>query len=360
MVTNLSLDDFYMNKRILITGHTGFKGSWLALWLQKMGAEVIGYALPPKADPNLYTAANIEEGITSIYGDIRDKNKVREVISEHKPSIIFHLAAQALVRESYAEPVETFETNVMGTVNLLDAARSEDSVSVCLIVTSDKCYENKEIERGYTEDDAMGGSDPYSASKGCAELVTSSYRTSFFKDGKERAILSVRAGNIFGGGDWAEDRLIPDCVRAFVENDTVRLRYPDAVRPWQFVLEPLYGYLLLAAKACFNPKTFSGPWNFGPDLNNNDNVESLVKMIIDSWGDGSYESVGSEDQLKESSILRLDCSKASENLFWKPAYSLREGISETINWYKNFYFNSKVDTKDLCIDQIEKYEAIIV
>ena len=331
----------YKGKQILITGHTGFKGSWLSLWLKELGADVIGYALEPPTKPNLFEALSLNEKITHIISDIRDEEHLISVFEKYQPEFVFHLTAQPLVKLSYKEPKLTYETNVMGTVNVLEAVRKTNSVRVCIIVTSDKCYENKEWVYGYRETDPMGGYDPYSSSKGCAELVTSAYIRSFFNPedyGKSHnvALSSVRAGNVIGGGDWGEDRLIPDCVRALSQNKTIVVRNPQATRPWQYVLEPLSGYLLLGALMYEDGAKYSGPWNFGPNDESILTVEELVKLVIKYGGSGSY-TIDTSSHPHEAGLLKLDASKARALLGWKPIYDVYEAVEKTINWYKNFY-----------------------
>ena len=331
--------DIYRNKKVLVTGHTGFKGSWLSLWLTELGARAVGYSLKPPTEPNLFESIGLEDKIAHVIGDVRDEEHLRSVFEEHQPDVVFHLAAQSLVRLSYREPKLTYATNVVGTVNLLEAARKTSSVRACITVTSDKCYENREWIYGYRETDPMGGYDPYSSSKGCAELVTSAYRRSFFSDyGKTHntALASVRAGNVIGGGDWGEDRLIPDCVRAFNEEKGITLRSPSAVRPWQYVLEPLSGYLRLGALMCEDGARYSDPWNFGPDDESMITVEELVKLIIKHWGGGAY-TTDTSNHPHEVNLLKLDAGKARTMLGWKPAYNVFEAVERTVNWYKQFY-----------------------
>ena len=278
----------YRGKKVLVTGHTGFKGSWLALWLHLLGAEVIGFSLPPSGEFDNYNLLGLGANITDIRGDIRDRAHLREVFETHQPELVFHLAAQAIVRDSYVNPVDTFETNVMGTANVLECIRLSESIEAGLIVTSDKCYENKEQIRGYREEDALGGYDPYSASKGCAEIVTASYRRSFF-EGEIKTPISIstaRAGNVIGGGDWSAYRILPDCIKSLLEQKPIGVRNPKAVRPWQFVLEPLYGYLLLVANMYVEPDRFCGAWNFGPDYKSVIPVQAVVEKILRLWGSG--------------------------------------------------------------------------
>jgi len=360
--------DIYKGKRVLITGHTGFKGSWLSVWLSELGADIIGYALKPSTTPNLFEISSISKKITSILGDIRDLEKLKSIFKKHKPEIVFHLAAQSLVRYSYREPVVTFETNVMGTINLLEACRHSPSVRVIINVTSDKCYENKGWIWGYRENDPMGGYDPYSSSKGCTELITNAYRNAFFnlqEYGKTHniALSSVRAGNIIGGGDWAEDRLIPDCVKALSKNKKIAIRNPKSTRPWQYVLDPLAGYLLLGASMYKDAVKYSGPWNFGPSDDSLLTVKEIVKLVIKHWGNGDFiiEKLRHEKlrQPHEAKLLKLDASKAYTLLGWKPIYNIYEAVKRTIHWYKEFYYGKRreKDIYDSMVGEIMGYST---
>ena len=338
---NNTYNNIYNGKRVLVTGHTGFKGGWLSLWLKELGAEVIGYSLDPPTKPSFFEAVDLKNKLIHIIGDIRDENHLLSVFEKHQPEFIFHLAAQSLVRFSYKEPRLTYETNVMGTVNVLEAIRKSKSVRAAVIITSDKCYENKEWIYGYRENDSVGGYDPYSSSKGCAELVVSAYRNSFFnpKDsGKVHniALSSVRAGNVIGGGDWGGDRLISDCVKTLSQNKIINIRNPQATRPWQYVLEPLSGYLLLGSKMYKDGVKYSSAWNFGPNDNDIITVEEIVKSVIKNWGNGEYK-VDTSRQPHEAGLLKLETSKARIFLGWKPVYEIYETIKRTINWYKYFY-----------------------
>jgi CDP-glucose 4,6-dehydratase len=333
--------DVFQNKKILITGHTGFKGSWLSLWLKALGAQVTGYSLEPPSQPSNFEACGLEKEIIHIHGDIRDFKHLSAVFNKFMPEIVFHLAAQPLVRLSYKEPRLTYETNVMGTVNVLEACRNTESVRVIVNVTSDKCYENKEWVWGYRETDPVGGRDPYSSSKGCAELVTSAYLKSFFAPEeltkKHRiALASVRAGNVIGGGDWGKDRLVPDCMRALSLGEEIQIRYPLAVRPWQHVLDLLGGYLLLASKLWLDGQKYAGSWNFGPTDGAYFNVEEVTKTICGLWGNGCYY-VGNQPNPHEAHWLKLDCSKAITAMGWRPRYSVKEALEKTVGWYKEFY-----------------------
>ncbi len=337
--------NIYSGKRVLVTGHTGFKGSWLVLWLKKLGAEVVGYALPPPTTPSHYDL--ILPDINSVHGCILDPEKLDRVFIDFSPEIVFHLAAQPLVRVSYTQPKETFETNVVGTVNVLDACRRCSSVRAIINVTSDKCYENREWVWGYRENDAMGGYDPYSASKGCAELVASSYRNSFFNpseyERKHHTLLaSCRAGNVIGGGDWAADRLIPDIMKAAARSKTVDIRNPHAVRPWQHVLEPLSGYLQLGQKLLEGKPEFSGAWNFGPDDAEVIAVHDVVERMKLAWPAVNYSASGNPEQPHEAGLLKLDCSKAATFLKWHGAWDSATTFARTAGWYREFYENNAI------------------
>jgi CDP-glucose 4,6-dehydratase len=352
------LKDSYKNKTVLVTGHTGFKGGWLSLWLKDFGCKVVGYSLEPPTQPNFFNAVNLQKHITHITGDIRDQNRLLSAFDEHQPEFVFHLAAQSLVLQSYKDPKLTYETNIMGTINVLEAARKTKSVKTCVVITSDKCYENKEWVYGYRETDPMGGYDPYSSSKGCAELVVTSYRNSFFDgcSGASASLSSVRAGNVIGGGDWAADRLIPDTVKALSSNSPIIIRKPFATRPWQYVLEPLGGYLLVGALMSKYGSKFAGAWNFGPKDANVVTVEELVKLAVKNWGQGSYKIDSPKVCPHEASLLKLDTSKAQMLLGWRPVYDINQTVTKTIEWYKQFY--AKASKEDLCklsINEIREY-----
>ncbi|MCP4179761.1 MAG: CDP-glucose 4,6-dehydratase [bacterium] len=336
----------YLNRKVLITGHTGFKGSWLSLWLTQMGADLCGYSLEPPTSPNHFDLLNLD--MRSEIGDIRDKEKLNNVFKSFKPEIVFHLAAQPLVRLSYKEPIETLETNIIGTANVFEACKQCDSVKTIINITSDKCYENKEWIWGYKENDPMGGYDPYSVSKGCSELITSCYRNSYFnlnEYGKSHNILlaSCRAGNVIGGGDWAEDRLIPDIMKAVSEGKTVEIRNPNATRPWQHVLEPLNGYLSVGQKLLEGKKEFAEAWNFGPDASNTLTVGEVVNKIKDNWPDIKY-NLGTETGPHEAGLLKLDSSKALIKLKWKPKWDAGTTFEKTTLWYNNFYNNKIINS----------------
>lgn len=332
-----SFAEFYRGKTVLVTGHTGFVGGWLTAWLKMLGARVVGYSLPPDRKPNLFEAGKIEEGIVSITGDIRDEAALLSVYREHAPEIVFHNAAQSLVRRSYREPVTTYATNVMGTVHVLEAARQSPSVAAIVVVTSDKCYENKEWVWGYREGEPLGGRDPYSSSKACAELVTTAYRLSFFEEAAQVALATARAGNIFGGGDWAEDRLVPDIVRSVASGTPVVLRHPTAIRPWQHVLEPVRAYLRLAQLLCDQGARFAGSWNFGPREDDMVSVAELARRMLEYWGASDLPiqlQPGTPGQY-ETHTLKLDCSKARATMGWRPVLSLEEGLKLCVHWYRD-------------------------
>ncbi|RKX63740.1 MAG: CDP-glucose 4,6-dehydratase [Thermodesulfobacteriota bacterium] len=350
----------YENKKVLVTGHTGFNGSWLSLWLRELGAEVIGYSLGLPTKPSLFEIIGLRNKIDAhIVGNIRDEQHLLSVFKKYEPEFVFHLAAQPLVRFSYKEPKVTYETNVMGTVNVLEAVRKTKSVKVCIIATSDKCYENKEWIYGYREVDAMGGYDPYSSSKGCAELVVASYRKSFFNPNDygnthNVALSSVRAGNMIGGGDWGENRLIVDCIKALSQNKTILIRNPEAIRPWEYVLEPTSGYLWLGALMYHEGIKFADAWNFGPNDSDILTVKQLVSLVIKQWGDGAY-TIDTSSYPHEAQLLKLDVSKAHSLLRWKAIYNVYEAIEKTINWYKNFYSRNSTDLYSFTVRQIEEY-----
>jgi CDP-glucose 4,6-dehydratase len=356
-------NDVYRNKSVLLTGHTGFKGGWLALWLKALGARVFGYALEPPSSPNLWTVAALENHIEHTHGDIRDYKATEAVFQKCQPEFVFHLAAQPLVRLSYEEPKLTFDTNVGGTVNVLEAVRHTPSVRVLVNVTSDKCYDNKEWVWGYRECDPLGGHDPYSASKGCSELIFQAYLKSFFaKASSKGAVLpigaaSVRAGNVIGGGDWGRDRLLPDCIRALSTKDPISVRNPHAVRPWQHVLEPLGGYLHLGAFLWESPEVYAGAWNFGPDGRSQLTVKDVVTRLIALWGNGAWEDRSDLSAPHEAHLLKLCCDKAHRELGWRGVLTTDECLSMTVAWYKAFYSGATPgDMYSLCVDQIREYE----
>jgi CDP-glucose 4,6-dehydratase len=358
-VENMVEASFWEGKVVLLTGHTGFKGSWLSLWLQSMGVNVIGYALAPPTNPSLFVAANVANGMTSLEGDIRDIAALSKVFKKYQPEIVIHMAAQSLVRHSYANPIETYSTNVMGTVHLLEAARLAGSVRAIVNVTSDKCYENREWVWGYRENEAMGGYDPYSNSKGCAELVTSAYRNSYFNPKNfadhQVALASVRAGNVIGGGDWAEDRLIPDIMRAIVRGEPVRIRNPNAIRPWQYVLEPLSGYLMLAEKLWEDGAAYGEAWNFGPNDEDAKPVSWIVARLTKIWGKGASWVLDDGDHPHEAHYLKLDCSKAKSRLNWQPRWHLEDTLSAIVDWHHERQTGE--DMRAVTLRQIAAYKA---
>ena len=351
---------FWRGKRIFLTGHTGFKGSWLALWLAELGASVTGFSLEPPSSPSLFEAAEVANGMRSLKGDIRDANLLRAAIHSTAPEIVIHLAAQSLVRLSYHDPLATFETNVMGTANLLEAVRGCGSVRAVVVITSDKCYENQEWIWPYREDDRLGGYDPYSSSKACAELVVSSYRNSFFPIARYTehgvAIATARAGNVIGGGDWATDRLIPDIIRGFANGEVVSIRNPHAIRPWQHVLEPLRGYLMLAEQLYHDGVAFSGGWNFGPKYADVRPVEWMVRRMASLWEPGAIFSVDGGMHPHEANMLKLDWSKAASELNWEPVFSLERAVELTVDWYRRW--KAGEPAAELVKEQTEQYSAL--
>jgi CDP-glucose 4,6-dehydratase len=351
---------FWRDKRVLVTGHTGFKGSWLSLWLERSGAQVIGYAMQPPSTPSLFETAQVASGITSFHADVRDLRKLERTITETRPEVVFHLAAQSLVRHSYTHPVETFATNVMGTVNLLEAVRSAPTVRAVVIATSDKCYENRQWLRGYRETDALGGYDPYSASKGAAEIVTAAYRRSFFPperyDEHRVAVASVRAGNVIGGGDWGAEKLVPDIVRAFARRAPVFIRNPQATRPWQHVLDALHGYMLLAERIS-SEANLAGAWNFGPSERGTKPVAWIVEHFANQWGDDARWQHVHTPAPYEAVLLKLDSSKARKRLGWAPKLDLPTALEWTVDWYKAHYAGA--DVRPVTVEQIERYQALL-
>lgn len=348
---------FWDKKRVFITGHTGFKGSWLCLWLNSMGAEVTGYALDPPTEPSLFKLCNIHELIHSIKGDVRDLDFLRKSICDARPEVVIHMAAQPLVRDSYTSPVDTYEINVMGTVNVLEAVRSTNGIKAVINVTTDKCYENKEWLWGYRENEPFGGYDPYSNSKACSELVTAAYRSSFFNHAKYNihgvAVASARAGNVIGGGDWARDRLITDCVNSLLQGDKIRIRNPHAIRPWQHVLEPLAGYLSLAEKLHANGAEFAEGWNFGPDESDAKTVEWIVRTLCQKWDGAPGYYIDKGEHPHEATYLKLDCSKAKSRLEWRPKWDLEKTIDCIIEWTKDY--KAGKDLRKTCLKQIANY-----
>lgn len=349
---------FWHGKRVFLTGHTGFKGSWLSLWLQQLGAHVHGYALASPSQPSLFDAASVGQGMVSTLGDIRDADALRAAVQTAQPDIVIHMAAQALVRHSYAHPVETYSTNVMGLVHLFEAVRATPGIRAVVNVTSDKCYENKEWPWGYRENEAMGGYDPYSNSKGCAELITSAYRNSYFNPARYAehgiALGSGRAGNVIGGGDWAEDRLIPDMIRAIAAGKPVQIRSPHAIRPWQHVLEPLSGYLTLAERLVQHGPDYAEGFNFGPHDADARPVEWIIGRLCDSWGDGAAWQLDGAPQPHEATYLKLDCSKAKSRLGWQPRWPLAQTIDHIVAWHKAHAAGA--DMRALTLAQIATYQ----
>ena len=349
----------WSGKHVLLTGHTGFKGSWLSLWLQQKGAELCGIALEPPTRVNLFHDARVEHGMRSVIGDIRDIDVLKRVFAEHRPEIVFHLAAQPLVRNSYEDPLGTYSTNVMGTANVLEVARQTETLRAVVVITTDKCYENREWDWPYRENDRLGGYDPYSNSKACVELVVAAYRNSFFNPADysrhKVAIASVRAGNVIGGGDWAEDRLVPDIIRAFTEKRPVRIRSPRAIRPWQHVMEPLRGYVKVAESLYEEGSAIGEPWNFGPDPSDAQTVEWIVNQLARIWGGDAKWELDLALQPHEAHTLKLDWSKAAVRLGWHPVLRLSDALLITAEWYK-----AKLQGQDMrtfTIEQIEKYEG---
>ncbi len=351
---------FWSGKRVLLTGHTGFKGGWMSLWLQSLGAEVTGYALKPPTEPSLFDGACVSRGMNSVLGDIRDLDCLRSVFSKCQPEIVFHMAAQPLVRNSYHSPTETYSTNVMGTVHLLEAVRLASGVKAVVNVTTDKCYENREWVWGYREGEPMGGRDPYSNSKGCAELVSAAYRSSFFDTERYNehgvALATARAGNVIGGGDWAQDRLIPDIVAAFERGTRLEIRNPNATRPWQYVLEPLRGYLTLAQRLFEQGPEFAEPWNFGPNEEEAKSVGWIVEKMSTLWGRSAQWSVAEGQHPHEANYLKLDISKARKRLGWHPAMHLSEALSLVVEWNKKR--QEGADLRALTIAQIQAYQKL--
>jgi CDP-glucose 4,6-dehydratase len=349
--------NIYNGKCVLLTGHTGFKGSWLATWLHALGAKVVGYALDPSGEKDNFVLSGIGAKIESdIRADIRNREKLHKIFTTYQPDMVFHLAAQSLVRLSYQQPVETYETNVMGSINMLEEVRQCPATKVAVMITSDKCYENREQWWGYRENEALGGYDPYSSSKGAAEIAIGAWRRSFMhplhyeKHGK--AVASARAGNVVGGGDWALDRIIPDCIRAIESGKPVEIRSPQAMRPWQHVLEPLSGYLTLGAKLWDNPVKYAGAWNFGPAMNSALPVWDIAQVVIEKYGQGELKDISGKEFLHEAKLLALDISKARYELGWTPKWDIHTTIEKTVEWYKHY---QKEDVYQLCLKQITEY-----
>jgi CDP-glucose 4,6-dehydratase len=348
---------FWRGRKVFLTGHTGFKGGWLSLWLQSLGVELTGFALEAPTDPSLFKVAGVGQGMKSIIGDVRDGESLMRAMRDARPEVVIHMAAQPLVRYSYENPVETYSTNVMGTVHLLEAVRAVGTVRSVVVVTSDKCYENKEWEWGYREDEPMGGYDPYSNSKGCSELVVSSYRSSYFNplayEKHGVALATGRAGNVIGGGDWAGDRLIPDILRAVEQGRQVVIRNPHAIRPWQHVLEPLHGYLKLVEKLHEKGADLAQAWNFGPNDEDAKPVGWIVDKLTEQWGEGASWILDGEEHLHEAHFLKLDCSKAKSRLGWHPRWTIEQAIEKIIDWHRE-YING-CNMREMTLKQIESY-----
>jgi CDP-glucose 4,6-dehydratase len=345
---------FWKGKKVFITGHTGFKGSWLSLWLQDMGAIVKGYALDPNTNPNLFTQAKVAQNMDSEIGDITDLNHISDSMKIFNPEVLIHMAAQPLVRLSYQEPVLTYSTNVMGTVNVLEAARKCTNLKAIVSVTTDKCYENKEWPWGYRENEPMGGHDPYSSSKGCVELVTAAYRKSFFNDKNSAFLASARAGNVIGGGDWSADRLIPDILKAFEKNEPVIVRNPMSTRPWQHVLEPLSGYLVLAQHLFEEGSNVAEGWNFGPKDEDCKPVSWILDRMVTKWGHGASWELDKNNNPHEAGYLKLDCSKAAMRLNWYPKWNLEHTLESIINWHQHYIAQKNI--QEQCLLEIAKYQ----
>lgn len=344
---------FWKGKKVYLTGHTGFKGSWLSLWLQMMGVNLKGYSLAPNTTPNLFMKAGVSKNMESEIGDIRDLSRISKSIQDFNPDILIHMAAQPLVRLSYKEPVETFSTNVMGTVNVLEAARKCPNLKSIVSVTTDKCYENKEWDWAYRESEPMGGQDPYSSSKGCAELVTYAYKQSFFNTIESASLASARAGNVIGGGDWADDRLIPDILKAFERSEPVIIRNPLSTRPWQHVLEPLSAYLVLAEHLYIYGDQFAEGWNFGPKDDDCKPVSWILDKMVNKWGNGASWNLDNNNNPHEAKFLKLDCSKAANRLKWQPKWNLEYSLGLIMNWHQNYLSNG--DIKEECLKEINNY-----
>ncbi|MGL5980583.1 MAG: CDP-glucose 4,6-dehydratase [Phocaeicola sp.] len=347
----------YRGKRVLLTGHTGFKGSWMAIWLHSLGARVIGYSLDPYSENDNFVLSGIGSKIEAdIRGDLLDVAKLHAIFEEHQPEMVFHLAAQPLVRLSYECPVETYQTNVMGTIHVMEEVRKCAATQVAVLITTDKCYENREQLWGYRENEAMGGYDPYSSSKGAAEIAISSWRRSYMNPNSHekhgKAIASARAGNVIGGGDWALDRIIPDCIRALEANQAIEIRSPQSIRPWQHVLEPIGGYLTLGAKMLENPTRYCDGWNFGPNLDSIVPVWEIAEMVVANYGKGTLHDVSDPNALHEAKLLALDITKARFELEWKPKWEIKQTIEKTVEWYAKYQTE---DVYELCLNQIKAY-----
>ena len=349
----------YSGKTVLITGHTGFKGAWLSIWLAKLGAKVIGFSSPSWPNDFVYKNTNLQTKLhTDEKGDITNYTELKLIFDKHKPEIVFHLAAQPLVKQSYDEPLETFNTNIMGTANVLECIKNTDSVKAAVIITTDKCYKNKEQPIPYKEDDELGGHDPYSCSKACAELVINTYRKSFFQHSNQpKLVASARAGNVLGGGDFGKDRLIPDCINALKKGKDISIRNPSSIRPWQFVLEPIYGYLLLGHNLLNGKQEFADAWNFGPEESSAVPVQKVVELMINFWGSGNYTDTSDPNEKQhEAKLLMLDINKSKTLLGWKPQFQLDKTIQFTVEWYKQMENKNPEELLQLCNNQIDSYE----
>ena len=344
----MSYSTFFKGKKVLVTGHTGFKGSWLCMWLGHIGAEVIGYSIDTLYPNSLFEITKLNNKLTDIRGDVRDLTQLEKVFKDHQPEIVLHLAAQSLVRLSYDEPIETFGTNVMGTANMLECIRKHP-VQSTVVITSDKCYLNIEKQEGYEESDPFSMHDPYSTSKGCAEMVAESYRYSF-----DQKIATTRAGNVVGGGDWAKDRLVPDAINALEKGEDIVIRNPTSTRPWQFVLEPIRGYLELAMRQ-YEGEDLNGGWNFGPERSSMVTVKEVIDLIIDQWGSGNLRVEGDTSNMAEAGLLFLDIKKANDQIDWRPKLDINATVDYICEWYKNY---RQEDPYELCLKQIEKYDAL--
>ena len=345
--------EFWNNKKVFLTGHTGFKGSWLSIWLKKLNVNLKGYSLSPNTEDNLFEICDLKSKMNSVIGDIRNYNQLKDEILNFEPEIVIHMAAQPLVRYSYENPIETYSTNVMGTLNLLDICKNCKSIKSILVITTDKCYENIEIKRGYSESDPMGGYDPYSSSKGCCELLVSSFRRSYFNKNKSPGIATARAGNVVGGGDWSKDRLLPDILQSFKDQKEIKIRNPKAIRPWQHVLEPLSAYLILTEMLYKHGDKFSGPWNFGPYFSNCKSVEDITKYIQKKLGGDIDIVIDSSENPHEANLLMLDIKKAINNLEWKPKMNINNTIDLVLDWYKSWLLGKNMLNK--CSDEIDYY-----
>jgi CDP-glucose 4,6-dehydratase len=352
---NPMFNNVYVNKKVFITGVSGFKGSWLSLWLNSLGANVLGYSLEPDTNPSMFYELKIENKIQNVFGNILDVEKLEKTMFDFQPDIVFHLAAQPLVRLSYSEPVLTYQTNVIGTLNVLEAAKKSKSIKAFVNITTDKCYENKEISTGYKEDEPMGGYDMYSSSKGCVEIMSSSYRRSFLQDGY--AMATARAGNVIGGGDWSADRLIPDCIKSIIQSENINIRNPKATRPWQHVLEPLSGYLKLGQLLLEYGSKYAEGFNFGPKLTDILPVEEIAQLVVQNYGYGTI-NIEKKDNLHEAKLLILDIEKVYKVLGWKPTYNIYQAIEKTVQWYKQFYKGE--DMFNFTLKQIKEFEGNIL